>query len=419
MNIKVIKLNKDNIKDYPNQIFKLGEKIKEDNALNGKAGQFFGTSEDSIKRYVESSDNEVFVAINDLDEVVGYCFTNLNVPQNTNSDYTKYFHSTIDYKNYLANNFSDIEEYNRYVTKEYLRKIIIFDRKAKEITEDPEKNKNGFDIASFIKNQVENNTFYENNFLRRVLNIEMSKEYSKLDMTTEFAQIFYYSINDVDKNLLEEMYKETGYNVPLDTLISNYELFLKFQEPNFIEQPNFNLESYYDVESKNALEINTYAVRSDYRSKGLGKILTYETLKAMLDTYFSSSTMNEVYLVSTIHNSNTNSQGVLESFEVNDYLYVERMKNLNRRVYIHKISKEDLLDFLYDIELELLLEYNYYSENFGVDLISMQERIYAKIDNYNALIASTIDINVKLYYQAKIDKLSNLLNNEMFTSIKR
>ena len=178
MDVKIIRLNKDNYKDYPTQMYQLGEQIKEENILNNKTGQFFGTNEDAIKRYIELNTSEVFVAVNSNDEVVGYAFTNLNVPQNTNSDYTKYFHTTIDYKNNLANNFSDIKDYNRYVTKEYLRKIIIFDEKAREITEDPERNKNGFDIAEFIENQVENNTFYENNFLRRVINIEMSKEYN-------------------------------------------------------------------------------------------------------------------------------------------------------------------------------------------------------------------------------------------------
>ena len=406
MDVKIIRLNKDNYKDYPTQMYQLGEQIKEENILNNKTGQFFGTNEDAIKRYIELNTSEVFVAVNSNDEVVGYAFTNLNVPQNTNSDYTKYFHTTIDYKNNLANNFSDIKDYNRYVTKEYLRKIIIFDEKAREITEDPERNKNGFDIAEFIENQVENNTFYENNFLRRVINIEMSKEYAKMDKTTAFAEIYFYGINDVDRKLLEELYQETGYTVPLDTLISNYELFLKYQEPNFIEQPNFDLEPFFGVESKNSLEINTYAVRSDYRSAGLAKAMLYETLKAMFAIYFENPENNEIYLVSTIHNSNTNSQEVLGAFGIDKYLYVERMKDQNRRVYIHKINKEDLQEFLYEIELEILMEYNYYSENFGIDMLAMKERIEQKIETYAKQLEQASNEKSINYYEAKIGHLT-------------
>ena len=417
--VKIIRLNKDNYKDYPTQMYQLGEQIKEENILNNKTGQFFGTNEDAIKRYIELNTSEVFVAVNSNDEVVGYAFTNLNVPQNTNSDYTKYFHTTIDYKNNLANNFSDIKDYNRYVTKEYLRKIIIFDEKAREITEDPERNKNGFDIAEFIENQVENNTFYENNFLRRVINIEMSKEYAKMDKTTAFAEIYFYGINDIDRKLLEELYQETGYTVPLDTLISNYELFLKYQEPNFIEQPNFDLEPFFGVESKNALEINTCAVRSDYRSAGLAKAMLYETLKAMFAIYFENPENNEIYLVSTIHNSNTNSQEVLGAFGIDKYLYVERMKDQNRRVYIHKINKEDLQEFLYEIELEILMEYNYYSENFGIDMLAMKERIEQKIETYAKQLEQASNEKSINYYEAKIGHLTDLLNNEMFQNLQR
>ena len=419
MDVKIIRLNKDNYKDYPTQMYQLGEQIKEENILNNKTGQFFGTNEDAIKRYIELNTSEVFAAVNSNDEVVGYAFTNLNVPQNTNSDYTKYFHTTIDYKNNLANNFSDIKDYNRYVTKEYLRKIIIFDEKAREITEDPERNKNGFDIAEFIENQVENNTFYENNFLRRVINIEMSKEYAKMDKTTAFAEIYFYGINDVDRKLLEELYQETGYTVPLDTLISNYELFLKYQEPNFIEQPNFDLEPFFGVESKNALEINTCAVRSDYRSAGLAKAMLYETLKAMFAIYFENPENNEIYLVSTIHNSNTNSQEVLGAFGIDKYLYVERMKDQNRRVYIHKINKEDLQEFLYEIELEILMEYNYYSENFGIDMLAMKERIEQKIETYAKQLEQASNEKSINYYEAKIGHLTDLLNNEMFQNLQR
>ena len=419
MDVKIIRLNKDNYKDYPTQMYQLGEQIKEENILNNKTGQFFGTNEDAIKRYIELNTSEVFVAVNSNDEVVGYAFTNLNVPQNTNSDYTKYFHTTIDYKNNLANNFSDIKDYNRYVTKEYLRKIIIFDEKAREITEDPERNKNGFDIAEFIENQVENNTFYENNFLRRVINIEMSKEYAKMDKTTAFAEIYFYGINDIDRKLLEELYQETGYTVPLDTLISNYELFLKYQEPNFIEQPNFDLEPFFGVESKNALEINTCAVRSDYRSAGLAKAMLYETLKAMFAIYFENPENNEIYLVSTIHNSNTNSQEVLGAFGIDKYLYVERMKDQNRRVYIHKINKEDLQEFLYEIELEILMEYNYYSENFGIDMLAMKERIEQKIETYAKQLEQASNEKSINYYEAKIGHLTDLLNNEMFQNLQR
>lgn len=418
MNIKIIQLNNDNYKDYPKQICEMSEEIKKYNSNHDKEGQFFGTSEQNIINYIKSKDAEVFVAINEDDRVVGYNFVNLNVKQNTNSDYTKYFHASIDYKNNLANNFSDIEDYNRYVTEEYLRKIIIFEKVTSEITNNPEQNPNGYDIATFIKKQVEMQTFYENNFLRRVVNLEMYKKYESLEKVTEFAQIYFYSIIDVDRKILEELYQKINIDIPLDTLITNYELFLKYQQPNFIEKEKFNLEEYFDVEMKNSLEINTYAVNPEYRSQGLPKILLYESLKCTFYHYFQKEDNSVIYLVSTVHNANQNSQSILNSFGLNQYLYVERMKNLNRRVYIHKISKEEFLDFLYNIAVELLINYNYYSENFGIDMIDMKDKIENKIKIYQQKIILSDDKSQKAYYQEKIDGLNELLKYKIFTEKK-
>ena len=61
MDVKIIRLNKDNYKDYPTQMYQLGEQIKEENILNNKTGQFFGTNEDAIKRYIELNTSEVFI----------------------------------------------------------------------------------------------------------------------------------------------------------------------------------------------------------------------------------------------------------------------------------------------------------------------------------------------------------------------
>lgn len=412
--IKIVELTADNYENYLEQIYELSEGIKEYNSTHNKEGQFFGASKGVIASFAEDKDTKAFVAldVNEADEtqakVAGYCFVDVEVPQNTNSDYTKYFHTTIDYKNNLANNFSDINEYNTYVTKAYLEKLLIFASAAKEITDNPQKNANGYDIATFIQKQVENDTFYENNFLRREINNGMYRRYASLDKVSDFAQIFYYSIADVDKELLVKMYAETGQEESLDTLIANYELFLKYQQPNFIEKEQFNLEEYFDVEMKNSTEINTYAVNPEYRGKGLPKILLFESLKALFNEYFQKEENSEVYLVSTVHNENKNSQNVLGSFGITDYLYVERMKGQNRRVYINKVSREEFLEFLYDVAVELLIDYNYYSDNFGIDMISVQNRIDKKIEDYQSKIDLSDDNKQKQYYEKKMASLLQL-----------
>ena len=95
------------------------------------------------------------------------------------------------------------------------------------------------------------------------------------------------------------------------------------------------------------------------------------------------------------------------------------MKDQNRRVYIHKINKEDLQEFLYEIELEILMEYNYYSENFGIDMLAMKERIEQKIETYAKQLEQASNEKSINYYEAKIGHLTDLLNNEMFQNLQR
>ena len=417
--MKFIELTQENFDKYAKQIVDLCDQAVELNEKNNKSGQFYTSTVPELYGYVTSGKDLVVMAVDENDKVLGAAYINSKVKQNTYSDFTKYFHYFPEFKNELANTFSSIKEYQDFITQAYLEKILIFTKITKEVEQNKELNPNNKSFKELLEEQISQNIFQENNPIRRYITDRLYEEYESRGKVSDYAKTVFYGINDINKEMLQKQAKGKIPSKHLEDIISVYETFLKAQAPVFITEPNIDITKYFNANMDNAMEINTYVVDPAYQGSGLAKIVLYETLKRCMEKYFSKEENTELYLNTTIHNENINSQRTANVIGMTDYLYIEQTTRINRRVYMKQIKKEDYKDLLYDIELELLMEYNYHSENFGIDIEGMRNRINTKIEEYMNNVALASSKETKAYYENKIKSLQSLLDSEINTKRSR
>lgn len=412
--MKYIELTKENFERYAPQIVALCDKAVLENEKNNKSGQFFTSTLEELLGYVNSNGKDfVMMAINESDLVEGAMYINTLIKQGTYSDLTKYFHVSSEYKNYLINQFSSVDDYKKYITEGYLEKILTYAEIGEKIEQDKSLNPKGLSFNELVNLEISSDRFQENNPIREAINNSFYEYYSQKGKVNDYAKLSYYGINDVDKELLKIIGDKKISLESLEQLIENYETFLVAQKPIFVEEPTIDLEPYYDANMDNTIEFNTYVVSENARSNGLAKILTYETLKRAVAKIFSNPTNNAMYINTTIHNENKDSQATVNFFGLEDYIYIERKKDINRRVYMKRVSREESLEYLYDIELKLLLSYNYYSEIFGISMDEIKDMVEEHLISYQRKLELANDSKKKEYYQKKIDDYNALLNQMM------
>lgn len=412
--MEFIKLTTENFNLYAYQIVNLCEQAVNRNENNNKKGQFYTTTLQELYKYVTSGNDLVLMAIDTNNKVIGASYINTKVPQNTYSDLTKYFHTFNEYKNKIINSFSSIKDYQQYITRVYLEKILLFLKISKEVEESRELNPKSMPFKLLIEEQIIKDEFQENNPIREYITTRLYEEYQKRGKINNYINFAYYGIEDIDRTILKNLVAENTSIKRIDDIIANYELFLQAQKPIFISPPQIDIKEYLDANMNNSMEINTYIVLPEYQSSGLAKILLYEALKRSIEKYFSETQNEILYLNTTIHNENISSQRTANLIGMKDYIYIERTKGINRRVYIRKLEIESYREFLYEIEVELLLEYNYYSERFGVDIKDTIRKIEYKVEEYKKKLISIKDERKKTYYLLKIQKLSEIKSSSIF-----
>ena len=165
--MKFIELTQENFDKYAQQIVNLCDLAVELNEKNNKSGQFYTSTVPELYGYVTSGKDLVLMAVDERDKVLGATYINSKVKQNTYSDFTKYFHYFPEFKNELANTFSSVSEYQNFVTKAYLEKILLFTNIAKEVEQNKELNPNNKPFKELLKEQISQNIFQESNPIRR------------------------------------------------------------------------------------------------------------------------------------------------------------------------------------------------------------------------------------------------------------
>ena len=426
--INCIELTKENYKKYIDQIAKLEELVAKKMEQEGRTGQFFTTGRDGIKEYILSEDNTVMVALNEKGKILSATYITQNQLPYTYNDITKYFKYGADYKKYIRESYSSETEYKSDMLKIYEIKLRAYEyAKAKVLQSHPEYNGN---IMEYLQNELSDreNEFHEKSELREALNTYMSeyiRNISKSDTTiSELYDKFYWlSAQDISEEFEKEVNLKSNTMQEYETLISSqssqeYSEILHKGPLKIIEEPKNDFNKYYNTNTANSLEIDTYITNPNSRQAGLARIVVFEGIKKHINEHFKNSSNNEIFLCSTLHRENVSSKYVSEFFGLNDSLYVQRRNSRNREVHICRIDRSDNIDYLNEMEDKIITLYDYNPNNKivpaekKIDILKQQLRY--EEEQVNALKATskgkyTGSFNAVERKTKKIEDLKNKL----------
>lgn len=366
-NLKFTELTKDNEEKYLDKLANLEKVVLAHMESQGRTGQLFITGKEDISEYVHSKENTVMIALDENDDVKSATYITQGQIPFTYNDITKYFKYGDKYKTFVKDSYLSEYDYKNDMLETYKMKIEAFKyAKEKILKNHPEYNN---DIIKFLDHELNDptNKFHEKSELRETLNKLMSQYIlSKKDSNLEknYEKFYWITSEDISKE----------FNRPIDLLkhpeISYYEKFLESEhityrqimsnsKPTIYEKSVSNEELYYGANTNNSVEIDTYITHPNQRSAGVARILVYEGIKKHIENHFKNPENKEIYLCSTLHRNNLSSKYVSEFFGLKDNIFLKRREGRNREVHICKIEKENVQNYLNDIEDSLIVLYGY------------------------------------------------------------
>ena len=432
-NLKIKELTKENEEKYLDKVAELEKIVLAAMEKDGKIGQLFITGKEDISEYVHSKQNTVMIAVDSNENVQSATYITQGQKAFTYNDITKYFKYGEGYKKYVKSLYANENEYKNDMLEVYKVKLKAYKyTKGKILNEHPEFSN---DILSFLEHELkeENNHFHEKSILREDFNKYMSEyieNMQELSIKEKYEKFYWTNAEDIAK----EFGKTIDINKIKNSDIKEFEKSMKLQEEyeyNKIlqnskivihEKPEFEIEKYYNANTQNAVEIDTYITNPNARHAGLARILVYEGIKKQMKKHFNNDVSKEIYLCSTLHRENLSSKYVSEFFGLKDSLYVKRRDGRDREVHICKIERQNLDEYLNKIQDKLIVLYNYNPENKQIsqerkeDIVKEQieyeknelKRIQGFSKNTNNRYFGNIkDTESKI---RKINRLNNMLN---------
>ena len=375
-NIKCIELTKDNYKHYLDKVECLEELVSERMIKEGRIGQFFTTGKEGIEEYILSEKNTVMIAVNDSGDIQSATYITQGQATFTYNDITKYFKYGDKYNEYVRNQYSSELLYKRDILKIYEIKLKAYEYAKNKVLEECQKY-NG-NIMDYLKDELqdENNEFHEKSRLREGINKYMSEYIENLSKSDESIKDLYERFYWISAKYISEIF---GKNINLNNRnITEYETLIESQKSQeytqilskgqlkVLENPNFDISKYFNANTKNSVEIDTYITNPNSRQSGLARIIVFEGLKKHIKNHFENSENNEIYLCSTLHRDNISSKYVSEFFGLKDSLYVQRRHGRNREVHICKITRNEYVRYLEKMEDKLITLYEYNPNNKSV-----------------------------------------------------
>ena len=233
------------------------------------------------------------------------------------------------------------------------------------------------------------NNFHEKSSVREGLNKNMSRYMSMVYGNAELYEKFYW----VDMDFLKrENCPESGTIMieksTLGSTVQLYDRFLKLQKYKIHEKsPGIDESKYFDANTGNTIELDTYITSDSVRELGLARIIVFEGIKRVLQRQHldgkgaresnQEGQNGSIYLVSTLHRDNLSSKYVSEFFGLKDNVFVNRRTGRDREVHICRIDKCDISKYIEEIEKKLIVLYNYNPR--GIDVSDdEQRRIYGE-----------------------------------------
>lgn len=382
MAFKILELTKDNEQSYLGQVASLENKVLADMESHGQVGQLFTTGEEDISKYAHSQENSVLMAVNDQNKVIAATYIVQGNTPFTYNDITKYFKYGEEYQKYVKSQYPSENEYRKAMLDTYQEKISAFKFAEDNILEQFPQYQG--DIIAFLNHEMqeENNHFHEKSQLRELLNVYMSQYMQKLEQqkpgTLERYNQFYWT---TAQDIAEEFQREAKpnsddavkYEQAFEMMREDFEYSEILQRGPLVihEQPNFDTNQYYSINTDNAVELDTYLTDPDDRENGIAKILLLNGISKHMENHFSDPTQNEIFLCVTLHRDNLSSKYVSEFFGLKDSLYVQRRDGRNREVHVCRIRREEYKQYLDKMKKKIAVLYGYNPDRIA---ISSQEK---------------------------------------------
>lgn len=433
MQYKVIVLTSKNQAQYIEQLIQLEQDVIEKLKKDGKENQFFATGKEDICEYVLSKNHIVIIGVDCDNKMLSAAYIKYNQIPFTNNDIIKYFKYGENYNDYVKSKYETELEYKYAVIETYKQKLEAFKyAKNNLMLEYPEFVINGeFDFKRLLEDEIKRTNFREGSALRVKINSYMYDFFKNKNNDKElqlYDDFYWLDIRELSKIFGKKM----DINMCKDNTIVEYENFLKASKLKIYEELSQNQSKYYEANTSNSIEIDTYITNPNNRSNGIARILVYEGIKKAIMELFKNSNNKDIYLCSTLHRENVSSKYVSEFFGLRDNVYVKRSTNVDRQVHIKRISKDKANSYFEDIEDKLILLYGYNPSEKKLTIekqinILKEQRNY-EVTELKKILKLNIKTNVEKKYSlngessvinTKIRKIRNLNNRLENLKIKK
>ena len=390
---KVIEVTKENESKYLDGIVELENVVYENMIKQGKEGQLFTTGREDISEYIHSINDSVFIVTmgESGNKVVAATYITKGQVPYTYNDVTKYFKFSDEYMKSVKQGFKSKKEYLETIRKVYIQKITAFiyarDELLKKYLEnihELSENEKNSRLLDLVKKEIEDptNNFHEKSPIREMLNKYMSIYMDKVYGNSKKYENFYWvnmdflkKENDVETNL--ETIKSKKYN---STIIA-YDKILQLQKYNIHDKSGCeNEEMYYSANPGNTIELDTYITSDEVREYGLARIIVFEGIKRVLEKQKMDNKEEDIFLVSTLHRDNLSSKYVSEFFGLKDNLFVTRRTGRDREVHICRIKKNEIKQYLEEIEKKLVVLYKYNPNGIKLNYDEKHRIMEAQLD---------------------------------------
>lgn len=399
-NYNFLEITEDNEYKYLPQIAKLEEVVLDKMNKEGRAGQLFITGQYGISEYINSKSNHVMVATEkdskqENEKIIAAAYITQGQVPFTYNDVTKYFKCGEDYQNHVKSKYGK-ENFEKIIRKIYIDKICAY-KYARDLIlrknygssnvdglNEEKKNRAFMKLVEDEYNDA-NNKFHEKSDIRESLNKNMSlyMRYVKKE-EKEYEDFYWIDFNYLIDNLSETSeykdLKKSNFRA-FDSAIKAYDKILKYQKYQIYDKCNCqNPEKYYNANTNNTIELDTYITHPENRRSGLARILVLEGLKKSLMQNLKNQNNKQIFLTSTLHTDNLSSKYVSEFFGLKDYLFVNRRNGRDRQVHIYGMDRADVPKYIEKMEKKMAVLYGYNPHNIIIEESERQEIVNEQLN---------------------------------------
>lgn len=375
--IRILEVTKENENRYLQKISDLEVKVLEHMEKQGKTGQLFITGKEDISAYVNSNNNTVMAAVDKNDDVIAATYITQGQNMFTYNDITKYFKASPEYEEYIKSQYNNEMDYKKDVLQAYETKINAYLYAREKVLSEYSKYSN---INEFLEAELQSEGHFDEKSELREKIISYMSEYIENKaiedgdkVNKQYEKFFWMTADDVFKIIYG---KDVKNNKKMNDVIIESENLLQTEREHqqvfenarlkIYEEPDFDQQKYFEANTKNSIEIDTYITDPNNRSQGLARELVFEGIKKHLENNEKEMNTEDVFLCSTLHRENVSSKYVSEFFGLKDSLFVNRRQGRDREVHITGIKRKDIGEYLTKISEKLAVLYGYNREKMDI-----------------------------------------------------